>query len=121
MRDVGTGGRSGTLGQEVGHCGGGGGGGEGQLVLALDLCHLYSHQHQVLHLQCVCGYFWTNKRSLSANYGQFVDTKAHHSCRCWDPAYSPNIHGMTTTARFFVQTIILRQLIALHGRDCGRL
>ena len=77
---------------------------EGQLVLALDLCHLYSHQHQVLHLQCVCGYFWTNKRSLSANYGQFVDTKAHHSCRCWDPTYSPNIHGMTTTARFFVQT-----------------
>ena len=95
---------------------------EGQLALALDLCHLYSHQHQLLHLQCVCGYFFlTNKRSLSANYGQFVDTKAHHSCRCWDPTYSPNIHGMTTTARFFVQTIILRQLMALHGKDCGRL
>ena len=95
---------------------------EGQLVLALDLCHLYSHQHQLLHLQCVCGYFFlTNKRSLSANYGQFVDTKAHHSCRCWDPTYSPNIHGMTTTARFFVQTKKLRQLMALHGKDCGRL
>jgi len=40
-------------------------------------------------------------KALSANYGQFVDTKAHHSCSCWDQlTHSLNIHRMTTPAGF---------------------
>ena len=95
---------------------------EGELVLALDLCHLYSHQHQLLHLQCVCGYFFWQISVLCPPIMDNLWTQKHIIPAAAGTRHTLQIYtGWQQQQDFFVQTIILRQLIALHGKDCGRL
>ena len=64
---------------------------------------LYSHQPQVLDPRLR---IFLDIKALSANYGQFVDTKAHHSCSCWDQVtHSLNIHRMMTPTGFCTDKI----------------